>query len=323
LDNTANSNGGGIYSYLSFFPIITTNNIITGNAAGSKGGGIYSENSDTIITNNTLARNTASSNGGGIYCYRSVTIITNNTTTGNIAGSNGGGIYCEWSFYQQDPFITNTILWQNSAPTGPECWISQATVNISYSDVCGGQSSIFVDPSGTLIWGPGNIDADPLFVDPANNDFHLTWDSACRNTGDNSAATEPQDFEGDPRIADGTVDMGADEFHLHLYCVDDVVPGGSITVRVVGTPGSAPIVLGYGSGVLDPPLPSQYGDIYLAAPVLWQSNLGTIQSNGMLEASGTASVFWQPGEQHPFQVLAGPLGNPASELTNLMLLTVR
>ncbi len=323
-DNNAGSDGGGIYCYRSF-PILINNTIIS-NAASSGGGGICcEEGSNLTITNNTITGNTAGSDGGGIYCYRSFLAITNTTITGNTAGSNGGGIYYDYYYSSSNsPFFTNTILWQNNAPAGPECWIgSISNVTISYSDVQGGQSSIFVDPGGILIWGSGMIDADPLFVDPVNGDFHLTWGSACRNTGDNSAATEPQDFEGDPRIADGTVDMGADEFHLHLYCIDDVVPGGSFTARVIGTPGSSPIVLGLGSGILDPPLPSQYGDIHLAAPVLWQSNLGAIQSNGLLEASGTVPSFWQPGEQYPFQALAGPLGNPASELTNLMPLVVQ
>ena len=70
--------------------------------------------------------------------------------------------------------------------------------SISYSCIQGGYS------------GPGNINTDPLFVDPANGDFHLTNPSDCIDSGDNSAVTEPCDFEGDPRIAYGTVDMGAE-----------------------------------------------------------------------------------------------------------------
>jgi len=34
---------------------------------------------------------------------------------------------------------------------------------------------------GTLNWGACNIDADPYFVDPANNDFHLKSQAGHRN----------------------------------------------------------------------------------------------------------------------------------------------
>jgi hypothetical protein len=67
--------------------------------------------------------------------------------------------------------------------------------------------------------GEGNINADPLFVDPSNNDFHLQTTSPCIDKGNNSALGIPNtDFEGDSRIVDGdsdgtaTVDMGADEY---------------------------------------------------------------------------------------------------------------
>jgi hypothetical protein len=67
--------------------------------------------------------------------------------------------------------------------------------------------------------GEGNIDADPLFGDAANDDYHLRHDSPCIDTGDNFALHLPEfDFEGDLRILDGdgnglaTVDMGVDEF---------------------------------------------------------------------------------------------------------------
>jgi hypothetical protein len=67
--------------------------------------------------------------------------------------------------------------------------------------------------------GAGNIDEDPLFVDPANGDLHLGPDSPCIDAGDNGALNLPPfDFEGQPRIVDGdgdgtaTVDMGVDEW---------------------------------------------------------------------------------------------------------------
>jgi hypothetical protein len=47
--------------------------------------------------------------------------------------------------------------------------------------VVGGQTGVSVE-GGTLNWGQGNIDADPCFVDPDNDDYHLMsqagrWDS--------------------------------------------------------------------------------------------------------------------------------------------------
>ena len=57
------------------------------------------------------------------------------------------------------------------------------------------------------------MDADPLFKDAAAGDFHLTMDSPCVNMGTNSAPDLlPKDFENDPSILRGIVDIGADEF---------------------------------------------------------------------------------------------------------------
>lgn len=52
--------------------------------------------------------------------------------------------------------------------------------------------------------GEGNIDDDPLFVNPDEGDYHLSEDSPCIDTGDPEADLDP----------DGTrADMGA--FHFH------------------------------------------------------------------------------------------------------------
>jgi len=113
--------------------------------------------------------------------------------------------------------VANTVLWNNISPTGPEIYLGTATyhstVTISFSDVKGGQSSVYVNSGSTLDWGSGMIDADPLFVDPDNGDFHLTFPSPCKDAGDDEASGLPdEDFENDPRVAFGFVDMGADEF---------------------------------------------------------------------------------------------------------------
>ena len=216
-----------------------------------------------MISNNIICDNSANGGAGiGAQSIHSDPVITNNTLYGNVATA-GGAIYCAFS---SAPVITNTICWNNSPD---EIYNTFGSPAVTYSDIKGGWT------------GTGNIDADPLFVNSAARDFHLTWDSPCRDAGDNTASGLPSvDFEGDPRIHDGTADMGADEFHPHLYHAGDVVPGGPVDIKIIGPP-AAPVTLALGSGIQDPPQPTPYGDLYLAFP-LTQFKLGAVQANGVL-----------------------------------------
>ena len=166
------------------------------------------------------------------------------------------------------------------------------------------------------------IDADALFVDAANNDYHVTWQSPCRNTGDNFASgLSFEDFEGDPRIVQGTVDMGADEFYYHLYYTGDVTPGGSINLKVVGYP-TAPVTLFLGSSIQDPPYNTQHGDFWLQWPPLWQGGIGNVPTNGVLSFPVTVPSGWTSGDEHPLQALVGPWSGPWTWLTNAEVLVV-
>jgi hypothetical protein len=73
----------------------------------------------------------------------------------------------------------NTILWENSAPGNPAICQEGGLLTITYSDIEGGWSGI------------GNIDTNPIFRNPENNDFHLSAadcgnlsDSPCIDAGD-------------------------------------------------------------------------------------------------------------------------------------------
>jgi hypothetical protein len=267
-------------------------NIIISNSItwqGGYGGGICLNYCSSLIENNIIAYNHTPNVAGGIRCHNCSPLIVNNVICNNWTGNSGGGINC----HSSSPTIANTILWDNSAPTGPEIWIGEtsipSTLTISYSDVKGGQSSVYVDPGCNLNWGPGMIDSDPLFVDPANGDFHLTFLSPCRGSGDNTAVTELYDFEGDPRICQGTVDIGADECYRHLYCMGNFTSGGSIEGKFVGLPGTAPVSLLLGFEVLDPPLPTMWGNFHLKPPFS-MIPLVPIPANGVLVLPATIPV---------------------------------
>jgi len=53
-------------------------------------------------------------------------------------------------------------------------------VEVSCSDLTGGEEAIETSSNGEVIWSEGNIDLDPLFCDPEASDFRLADDSPCR-----------------------------------------------------------------------------------------------------------------------------------------------
>jgi len=321
--NSVSGDGGGVYCNTSSSTI--NNNIVSENSAFDNGGGLFFYYSTPIVMNNIISNNTAIAVGGGVLLSlvtsSSSSTITNNTIVDNSA-SFGGGIYC-YEIRRQT--ITNTVFWNNSAQIGKEIGISYNlipfTVTVRCCDVEGGRSSCYKSPGCGLNWGSGMIDADPLFADPANNDLHLTWPSPCRNAGDKAAVSELYDFEGDPRIAGGTVDMGADEFYYHLYSVGDVLPGSPIDMKIVGIPG-LPTLLALGAGIQDPPQSTQHGDLWLKLPIAKSWQLGTVPATGILTHTATVPSGWPSGSTHPFQALVGPWGGAATLLTNVHLLEV-
>jgi len=203
--------GGGVYCAQGARPTIEFN-IISGNAAIG-GGGISCWESSPTIRNNTISGNWANA-GGGIECDYSSPTISANTISGNSADLFGGGIYC---YNSSSPTIANTILWEDTAPNGPEIYVDSGDPIVTYCDIQGG-------------WpGQGNIDAHPILVGPEREDFHLRWRSPCIDAGD-------PDFPLDP---DGTrSDIGAFYFNqdvpgiVELYAHDTpiVIPpeGGNI-----------------------------------------------------------------------------------------------
>ena len=199
--------GGGINCESSSATI--TNCTITGNTGDR--GGIYCYSSSPTITNCTITGNTANWGGGGIYCDSSSPTLTNCTITGNTANWGGGGIYCH---YYSSPTITNCILWNDNPQ---EIYFDSGypnAITVSYSDVEGGEEGIVHNhPDDIIMWGDGNIDADPLFGNPYSGlEYDLAPGSPCLNAGTSEGAPST-DILGRPRPnpPGSNPDMGAYE----------------------------------------------------------------------------------------------------------------
>ncbi|MGA1870255.1 MAG: right-handed parallel beta-helix repeat-containing protein [bacterium] len=213
-----NGNGGGIYC--SFSSPIITNCTIAENSAEENGGGIYCQNSTATITNCLIIENLAMAKGqneipeggGGIYCSASSPIITNCTISHNTSYGEGGGIHSGLSSL---PIVINSILWGNiSDGNFDEIYLDEGgSLNITYSDI---QESSGVYP------GIGNINVNPLFVDPVNCDYHLRVGSPCIDSGDlNTPNILEKDKDNNERIINGYIDMGAYEAKFFI-----VAPSG-------------------------------------------------------------------------------------------------
>ena len=178
--NNAEEAGGGIcclYSSLLIENCIITDN----NVEPWSGGGMYSDGSTLQVENCIIAENRAGY-GGGLYCVDSYPTITNCTISGNDAIFNGGGIRCAYYSY---PIITNCILWEDSAPNGPEMWIgydhAPSSLTLDHNDIYGGEESIFTESGSIVIWLEGNIALDPQFM--GIRDYRLSAESPCIDAG--------------------------------------------------------------------------------------------------------------------------------------------
>lgn len=246
--------GGGLESCISLAGFTGSINRFTlRNGAATEGGGLRCEQSSPKLKNVIITGNQATS-GGGVFCQDSSPVLENCTITANHADS-GGGIS---SAGQSAPSIRNCIIWGNTADTGPQIAVSGAGAagpTITYSDVEGGPSAIASDPAEAFTWGSGNIDADPLFADAQNGDYHLRstlgrWDpQGSRWVTD--AAGSPCIDAGDPASSYGTepapngsrINMGAfgntveASYGFSMYTLDvrSTPSGAAITGDFAGT----------------------------------------------------------------------------------------
>ena len=223
-ENSAGQVGGGVISYSNSAVTMTYCTIVE-NSAGQGGGGVFcGENSSSVtMTHCAIVGNTAGLGGGGLEIWHQASAILTNCMIAQNTTAEGGGIICAPYGYQGcSVTVTNSIILGNNATNGREIRVENpATFSISYSNVAGGQAEVLLVQGGTLNWGAGNIDADPYFANPNQDDFHLKsqagrWDpngqswiqddvtSPCIDRGDPNS---PVGNEPDPN--GGIINIGA------------------------------------------------------------------------------------------------------------------
>jgi len=205
------------------------------------GGGLHSQSANLAAINCNFSGNSVPTYGGGMYNYETDARVYDCTFAANSAGDEGGAM---WNTHGSYPTVVNSICWGNVGGEIDNHVDSDCTVR--YSDVQGGYV------------GEGNIDDDPIFVDPVASDFRLQAGSPCIDAGHNwlvppdaedldgdGDRTEcaPHDLDGAPRFRDdetkddtgcgspAVVDMGAHEADgtaAHPVIVGDLTGDGSI-----------------------------------------------------------------------------------------------
>lgn len=197
MTNSAATGTGGALDHCT-----VDNCLIVGNDAATGGAVNFCD-----VTNSVLWDNQATANGGGAYygwlvnCVVEANLanigggahsanLLNCTVVWNGAATSDGGVYSQG-------VVQNCIIYYNTAPTAPNG-------NPGKFDYC--------CTTPVPAYSPHSFTNEPLFMDRFARDYRLQTDSPCINAGRNSYVSTSSDLAGQPRVVEGTVDIGAYEF---------------------------------------------------------------------------------------------------------------
>ena len=161
----------------------------------NEGGGINIDSADFVLRNNFIVDNAGGTVGGVAISGdppggASAAAFEFNTVVGNDASLQASGLFC---LVSESLTFSNNIIYGNEGDQvdGENC-------GFAFSNIQDGPTD------------DGNIDADPLFVDPDEGDYRLQSGSPCIDAADPDADIET-DFFGTERPQGDGFDIGAHE----------------------------------------------------------------------------------------------------------------
>lgn len=207
--------GGGIWCELS---ALVSNCVIVGNKGFVAGGGIYGGTATCC----RIEGNTVMGDGGGAaFASLSRCVVLRNSarTGGGVTDSSLRSCLLAWnganlsSGGAVNSSLENCTVYENTSTMGAA--LSSATIRncIVISNAPANLDSVtaYASCSVPLPSGAGNISTVPRFAEPAATNFHLLPPTSCIDQGSNSYVTEAFDLDGQLRIVNDTVDIGAYE----------------------------------------------------------------------------------------------------------------
>lgn len=189
----------------------------------NQGGGISIAGGQLVLSRAKVIGNP----GGGISISAAQFDITNCVIAGNGgAQTSFGGVRLDQVDNGMRRFEFNTVannVAKDGTSVGAVCTLVTQPVNFSSNIVYGNQIGgtrtqvggancnwIYSDIGPDTVSGTGNINADPLFMDPTQSNFHIQSTSPAKGTA-NPASTVHVDIDGETRPQGSGYDMGADE----------------------------------------------------------------------------------------------------------------
>jgi hypothetical protein len=173
--------------------------VLVGNRAAWGAGAAASTLNNCLVANNYAINYFAPEGdaiGGGLFACNATncTIVNNTVYFPKNTPPRGGGVYggtLDNCIIFANKFLYYSLVYQDNYAGG------------TFYNCC------------TTPLPPGdqnNITNPPLFVNQNGGDYHLQSTSPCINSGNNAYLTSATDLNGNPRLAGGTVDIGAYEY---------------------------------------------------------------------------------------------------------------